>query len=72
MYWYSRQQKQRLLKSKSQPSESTPFSSVNIKTDRPKEITLFPIVPNLVQTDSSDTSSTNSSIKSRQQNLLQR
>jgi len=79
MYWCSRQQ-QRLLKPKSQPSELTPFSSVNTKTDRPKEITLIPFIPNLVHIDTSDitgnTSSSSSTIDSteklRKKNLLQR
>ncbi|CAF1014977.1 unnamed protein product [Adineta ricciae] len=49
VFWCSKQQKTSKLKS--QPSELTAFSTnaINVKTPRPKEIKLFPIVPKLVQ-----------------------
>ncbi|CAF4206925.1 unnamed protein product [Rotaria socialis] len=53
VYWCSKQQK--LSKQKSHSSELSHFTahSVNVKTPRPKEIKLFPIVPKLVQPNSS-------------------
>jgi len=76
MYWCSRQQ--RKSKGKSPPSESTPFSTDNIKTDRPKEITLIPILPKLHldtsdinENTSSSSSTTDSTKKLRKKNLLQ-
>jgi hypothetical protein len=76
MYWCSR--KQRTLKTKSPPSELTPFSTDNIKTNRPKEIKLIPILPNLhldtsdINENTSSSSSTTDSTKTlRRKNLLQ-
>jgi hypothetical protein len=60
MYWCTRQQQRRV----SEPSESTPFSSVNNKIDRPNDMKLYPL---LNQVDNSS-----STKKSRQKNLLQR
>jgi hypothetical protein len=79
VYWCTKQQ-QRLSKTKSSPSESTPFSSIDVKTARPKDIKLTPFVPNFTQNNTSDinddTSSTSSatddSQKLRKKNLLQR
>jgi hypothetical protein len=52
VYWCSRQQK--VDKNKSHSSESTSLSSnsISVKTARPKEIKLFPIIPKLVQPNS--------------------
>ncbi|CAF4947190.1 unnamed protein product, partial [Rotaria magnacalcarata] len=52
VYWCSKQQK--LSKEKSHSSELSHFTahSINVKTPRPKEIKLFPIVPKLVQPNS--------------------
>ncbi|CAF1495628.1 unnamed protein product [Rotaria sp. Silwood1] len=49
IYWCSKQQK--LSKTKSHSSELTSFTThpINVKTPRPKEIKLFPIIPKLVQ-----------------------
>jgi hypothetical protein len=51
VYWCSKQQKS----SKNKSSELTSFSTnaINVKTPRPKEIKLFPIIPKLVQPNSS-------------------
>ncbi|CAF0852631.1 unnamed protein product [Rotaria sordida] len=53
IYWCSKQQK--LSKTKSHPSELSSFTthSINVKASRPKEIKLFPIVPKLIQPNSS-------------------
>jgi len=73
MYWCSR--KQRTLKTKSSPSELTPFST---EINRPKEIKLIPILPNLhldtsdINENTSSSSSTTDSTKTlRRKNLLQ-
>ncbi|CAF3662186.1 unnamed protein product [Rotaria sordida] len=75
LLWRSRQR--RLLKTKYEPSESTPFSLVNIKTTKSKEIVLYPMTPKLIQFNSSDINentylSTSTTKKFRKKNLLQR